>query len=392
MFKSIYIILLTDYRSAIEDTDDEVSDPLTGVPSMNSELRRVPLKPSIDETVGLTSPGYWSIGSRMFLRTCTYEKQVPPEIVCSWNDNGKIYYLQNRSPPRWGRNPEGNFKAGRHPDYYGIQRAIWNFSPNVFCKVKPWVEGQTTEATTIRFVNKNVPSIPTEEIIYDWIDPQWNRTIMISRRVTGITYQEAWPNLTTQQKLQVAEQVAEYFKALAKITSDHVETVEGSGLQGMYSLRVREALPIWKPRIEPRVPLKEYVAFITRCDQGIEPLNAREPLVLQHPDVSPTNLFVSMPCASEESPKVTAIIDWERVGYLFKWEVSTWPRINEGFEIETTPFCWDALDWQWMLSNACVRAGFPLYLDFLTRRATNRQKYKPHLPIEAFFNFQNLLD
>ena len=290
----------------------------------------------------------------MLLGTCIYEKQIPPEIICSWNDNGIIYYLYKRSAPRLARHPEGDFMAGRHPDYWGVNRAIWNFSPNVFCKVKSWVEGLTTEATTIRFVNKNVPSIPTEEIMYDWINPLWNRTIMISKRVAGMTYQEAWPSLTTQQKLQVADQVAEHFKALAEMTSHYVETVEGSGLKGQHSLRVREALPYWKPRVKPRVPLKDYVAYITRVDDGIEPPNSKEPLVLQHPGVGPMNLFITIPPISEESPKVTAIIDWEIVGYRFKWEVSTYPRISRGFEIETRPPCWEARDWQWMLSNACV--------------------------------------
>jgi hypothetical protein len=45
---------------------------------------------------------------------------------------------------------------------------------------------------------------------------------VISKRVPGETYQKAWPSLTEQQKLHVADQVAGHLKVLSKIKSDHV--------------------------------------------------------------------------------------------------------------------------------------------------------------------------
>ena len=126
--------------------------------------------------------------------------------------------------------------------------------------------------------------MPTEEIIYDWVDPEWNRTVMISKRVPGKVYQDAWPGLTTQQKLQVADQVAIHLKALSEKTSDYIETVLGTGLVGVWSLRVREALPFWKPRLEPRVHRDDYEAFVKRRDGrlGIDmvALGVGEPFVL----------------------------------------------------------------------------------------------------------------
>ncbi len=41
---------------------------------------------------------------------------------------------------------------------------MWKLNENVFYTVK-------TEATTLRWVNKNDPSVPTEEVVYDWNDP-----------------------------------------------------------------------------------------------------------------------------------------------------------------------------------------------------------------------------
>jgi hypothetical protein len=315
-------------------------------------------------------------------------------VVCSWSDNGAIYCLQKRSTPRVDRDPDGDFLATRHPNYYGVSRGIWNFSPNIFCKVKSWIEGLTTEATTIRWINKNIPSVPTEEIIYDWVDPEWNRTVMISKRVPGKTYQDAWPGLTTQQRLLVADQVAIHLKALSEKTSDYIQTVQGTGLVGEWSLRVREALPLWKPRIEPRVHRDDYEAFIKRRDDhlgiGIVAPGVGEPFVLQHVDCNPTNFLVTTPSDPDQMPKVTGIIDWEAVGYLPKWQIATRPREYRGYMVGTEPPSIEGTDWQWMLSNACVQAGFPLELKYVKEKARRTLRHYPGIPIEGIIECRYL--
>jgi hypothetical protein len=160
-------------------------DPLTYTPFVGFMYWKEPLKPTLNETFCLLSPGVWSIGSLMMCEKLE-DGPIPADAVCSWND-GSTYYLRKRSPPRVDQEPEGDFLASKHGDHNGPERGIWTISPNVFCKVKGWVEGFTTEATTIRWLNKNIPSVPTEEIIYDWIDPEWNRVIMITKRVPGET-------------------------------------------------------------------------------------------------------------------------------------------------------------------------------------------------------------
>lgn len=201
------------------------------------------MHPGIDETVGLTSDKHWSIGSFMLCKGLSEGEEVPPDAVCSWNDDGTTYILKKRSVPRVDRHPEGDFLAGRYLDFHAVSRGVWILSPNVFCKVKGWVGGLTTEGDTIRWVNKNVPSIPTTNLIYEWVDAAWNRTIMLSHKAPGMMYDEAWPKLTEQQKLAVADQVAGHLKALSEHTSDHIETVTGGGARGCWSLRVREPIP-----------------------------------------------------------------------------------------------------------------------------------------------------
>jgi len=292
-----------------ESIEDLPPDPLLDIPSLPIEIARVPLQPSVDETVGLTSYRHWSIGSLMTCRALRDGENMPPDAVCSWIDEDTTYILTKRSVPRVDRTPEGDFLVNRLPNYFGLSRGIWTLSPNVFCKAKSWTEGRTVEADILRWVNKNSPSIPTTKIIYDWVDAAWNRTILISRRVPGKTYKDAWPSLTQRQRLAVADQVAGHLKTLSEHTSDYAETVTGSGPVGAWSLRVREALPRWQPRIEPRVSREDYEAYMKRRDKraGVEsaPPGIGEPFVLQHDDCSPTNIFVTTP-SEPELPVVTA--------------------------------------------------------------------------------------
>lgn len=83
----------------------------------------------------------------------------------------------------------------------------------------------------------------TEEIMYDWIDIEWRRSFMLARRAPGTRFDEAWPLLTTEHKLQIAEQIAIHAKSLSAFTSSHIETVTGNGIEGIHSLRLRVDLP-----------------------------------------------------------------------------------------------------------------------------------------------------
>lgn len=320
---------------------------------------------------------------------------IPLDVVCSWSD-GATYCLRKRSPPRVDREPEGDFMTSAYAEYNGPAHGLWTISPNIFCKVRGWAEGLTTEATTIRWINQHVPSVPTEEIIYEWIDPEWSRVIIITKRVPGKTYQDSWHGLTTQQKLHVADQIAGHVKALSEKTSDYVETVQGTGIVGEYSLRVREEpRPYWTPRVEPPVSHEDYQAYIQRINgrYGMEIVHPGmgEPLVLQHGDLNPSNFLITTPSNAYEMPKVTGIIDWERIGYLPRWHIATMPRIIRHFMIRTEPFISECFDWQWMLSNACVRLGFPLEWEYAkewARKILFRQY--PNIPLPGFVNFQHL--
>jgi hypothetical protein len=147
-------------------------------------------------------------------------------------------------------------------------------------------------------------------------------------------------------------------------------------MEGKHSLRLREDLPEWKPRVEPRVSQEEYREFLKRVDD-YEPPSFGEYFVLQHPDLNPTNFFITTPSNSNTAPRVTAIIDWSDVGYFPKFYAATLPRGQHHFAVENQP---GGFDWMWMLSNALIKEGFPLEMDYLTRTMPNWRICRENIP------------
>lgn len=99
--------------------------------------------------------------------------------------------------------------------------------------------------------------------------------------------------------------------------------------------------------------------------------------VLQHPDLNSTNFFITTPSDSSDVPGVTAIIDWAKVGYLPKFYVATLPRGRPRFAVEGKP---GGFDWVWQLSNAPVKQGFPLEMDYWTQTTPSGAVCRHNLP------------
>jgi len=88
---------------------------------------------------------------------------------------------------------------------------------------------------------------------------------------------------------------------------------------------------------------------------------------LQHPDLNPTNFFITIPSAIT-APRVTVIIDWSDIGYYPKFYVTILPRGQYYFFVEDQP---GSFDWIWMLSNAFIKVGFLLEMEYLTQTMPN---------------------
>ncbi|PVH69324.1 hypothetical protein DL98DRAFT_598740 [Cadophora sp. DSE1049] len=361
----------------VEDIGAEPAiDPLVDIPQLPDNIRWASMEPPIEETVRLLGPDSWALGSLMLCKVLDDGCKIPSDIVCSWNDTGKTYYLQQRTALKGDITTEGDPKAGRIEGHAKFHRSIWNLGQNTFCKAKVWVEGLTTEADTI------------------------NRTITLSKRVSGTKLAEAWVDLETTQRLHIADQVATYLDLLSTWKSEYIETVRQTGYpatwSGGWSLREREALPAVTPRLEPRVPQEEYERFVKRRDAHLGiielPPNLGEPLILQHLECTPENVFIEMPRVPQEMPQVTALCGWDCVAYFPKYLVATRPRQCRDFMVLTgTAPKHDYWDWQWMLSNACVRLGFPLALEYAKAHSRIEHKHYPGIPVEGLVKCDHLI-
>jgi hypothetical protein len=140
--------------------------------------------------------------------------------LCSWQDNGKTFSL--RHVTEHDRNmPPSSSKANMVHEM-GACSGIWLFGKDTFCKVGPWREGLESEEDTINFVKTCCPNIPVPEVIYSWVDRDWDRVFSIMKRVPGKSLDESWPSLSPSQRSKIAQETAGYCVDLSKITSSNV--------------------------------------------------------------------------------------------------------------------------------------------------------------------------
>lgn len=96
-------------------------------------------------------------------------QNVPFDTVYQDVDDGLRCCFRKCSEPKAHSTVEGDPEPGRV--FQKSSSGIWARSPNVLCKVMWWAE-ELTDAATIRFISKNVASLPAQELMYDWIDQE----------------------------------------------------------------------------------------------------------------------------------------------------------------------------------------------------------------------------
>ena len=59
-----------------------------------------------------------------------------------------------------------------------------------FIKVRAWRHGMQFESDTIRFVN-GISSVRTPEVLYAWVDVDWDRSFLVLKAMEGQTLDQA---------------------------------------------------------------------------------------------------------------------------------------------------------------------------------------------------------
>jgi len=314
---------------------------LAAIANLKSEMT-----PTIGTSVRRPTLDRWMLGSSKVCERVTTTK--PVGAITTWQDGEDTFYLRERVEED-AVLPDDMLES-RVVHEAGTSAAVWIIGSNTFCKVKAWCKEQESESDTIRFVRNNAPSIPLPEVIYSWIDYDWNRSFLILKRVSGQTLQDAWPQLSSLQKLQVANQIATYCSILSKITSSFFESAtHRSVLEPFLALATKADHPSWKPRPLGPFSLPDFASHLsqrssTHCyDIGTH-------FYFYHADLGPGNIMVS-------DSKVVGILDWESAGFYPRFWIASKPKISAGFFLKSTDQT-EKETWRNLLGNMLEKEGF----------------------------------
>lgn len=216
--------------------------------------------------------------------------------------------------------------------------------------MKAWCENKELESDTIRYVEKKT-SIPFPNIIYSWIDTEWNRTFLILKPVVGRTLRQAWRSLSLAQRRQIARAVARFCKVLASYTAPRLESAFGSGVLDSHLTVVRVfSEPSWKPQLLGPFSIKELFSYLSIDKAGLPPYSI-DKFHYYHADLGPTNILVS------DDGNINGIIDWESAAFYPKFWVATKPLVSAGFFLEGTDYI-EKREWSTFLADALQEEGF----------------------------------
>jgi len=296
------------------------------------------MNPRIEDSVTRVGPDCWLLGS---LYVCEVTNTATSNAVTSWMHDGKTYQIRKSSEDDSGLS---NDSAADRIHHAGTSAAVWNIG-GTFIKVKAWRSGMQRESDTIHFV-KSTSSVPVPEVVFSWVDVDWNRSFLILEALKGQTLDHAWKTLSTNQRTQVADTVAQYCKELACGTSERLMTEKGSSLQDQFLTRhPPDAEPSWKPWTLGPYSSHQLEDYLSESLEGQFDL-----FYFYHADLGPSNIILS------GDGSIVGILDWESAAYYPKFWLGTKPLVSAGFFLQGTG---ERRAWATLLVESLEREGFP---------------------------------
>ncbi|PVI08062.1 kinase-like protein [Periconia macrospinosa] len=218
--------------------------------------------------------------------------------------------------------------------FYGASvRGVWSLGSDFVLKERP-ADPPTFEAVNTEYVKANT-TIPIPEIAKDWTDRQQRRFIL-AERIEGENLQSAWPTLSQDARVRIAEQTAEYIHQLRKLQSEKMASLGDAPIYSGWLFLQGLETPhgpfgsdeeLWQSlSVELRkLPEKAQKAFRKR-------LPPCAPYTFTHGDLTTVNIMV-------KDDKLAAIIDWESAGYFPVW----WEFTAAGIGLSEEDVAWKAL-------------------------------------------------
>ncbi|KAF2789425.1 hypothetical protein K505DRAFT_410352 [Melanomma pulvis-pyrius CBS 109.77] len=277
------------------------------------------MNPPIEDSVVCTRQNHWLLGS---LYVCELVNIVPGDA-----DSAAL----------------GDSEASRC-HHAGTSAAVWSIG-GTYIKVKAWRDDMQLESDTIRFVNRTC-SVATPKVIFSWVDADWNRSFLIMKALEGQTLDQAWESLSTDQRMQIAQSVAQSCRALALSTSETLMTADGNGvLEPFLRSTPRDSEPSWKPQLLGPFSLAQLQSYLS---QAPVIKSQAELFYFYHADLGPSNIIV-------RKDDLVGIIDWESAAFYPRFWLGTKPLISPGFSLRGGA----KRAWAHLLVDALEREGFP---------------------------------
>ncbi|CAG9986377.1 unnamed protein product [Clonostachys byssicola] len=285
------------------------------------------VNPFVEWSIGQTGPNQWIIGSKVVCESVQHPEPKPVDVLVSWIDGNRTFYLRRRTPEDTKR--KGNTEANR-VGVPGVSSAVWCIGDRIF-KAHAWCGGMELESANIRFVKAKVPSLPVPDIIYEEIDPGFNRSFLVTTRITGRTLEERWPNLGPHKRELLASDVASYINRLAKNTSSSFKTISGCGVFEPRLLpKPNEEHRPWLPRLlgpfKGECDMRNYMMTIS----NEFPPEIGHEFRFYHAELGPKNIILA------NNDAVAGIINWEFAAYYPSLWLITKPLLGS-FDLESDP-------------------------------------------------------
>ncbi|GLA56069.1 hypothetical protein AnigIFM63604_004246 [Aspergillus niger] len=207
-----------------------------------------------------------------------------------------------------------NYKSYVKLFYEAGDRGVWSLGSNLILKDRG-ASLPTFEVPNIQFVQEKT-CIPVPTIIESWEEDE--HTLILMKRIAGEPLNKAWPNLSMNEKENIARQTAEYLLQLRNLQSD---TMQALGGRPIYS----NFLFLDKVPELPHGPLVSDDELWAEMERGLQEnvpeavrsrLRSRmppaAPYTFTHGDLTNVNIMV-------ENGSLTGIIDWEMAGFYPVW-------------------------------------------------------------------------
>ncbi|KAI4208926.1 MAG: hypothetical protein LQ351_008086 [Letrouitia transgressa] len=337
------------------------------------------MMPPSEYGIGSLGPDSWSMGSLMLCEKV--DRSAVIEGLTTWEDSDGIWCLRCRDTPLTATTPPPGDSDVNRTYFCGNAAAMWLISPNVLCKVKSWVPGVTPEAETIGWVAENCPNIPIPNVIYSWIDPTWQRSFCLMNVVPGVTLDDAWNELSKDDRTAIADEVVTYIIDAAQHTSPMISTAIGTGITfhgwilGSPEPEMKGANN-WQPDLHPTLTPEQLDGTLRHIGGQKSPEKV-DHFVFFHGDLAPTNIFLDKD--KNDKWHVSSIIDWEIAGFLPKWYIRTIVGVSPAYLLNQKDTK-EALTWSFELSRSLEKHGFHEYCQWLEDCVSNWLECPIYLP------------